>query len=547
MSFQGDISSLPLSDVVQNLAANKKSGTLTIYNDDVERYVQFQDGKIVSYADNQGFSIAQWLADKEILPPTEYEEALRRHRRAKKKSLGKILHDLGALELEDFSAYYHELVKETLYEVLSFQEGTFKFHENNLSEKYSDREARALNVTLAAASVLMESARRMDDWQRIRRHIPSENEIYHVPAAERNALLKRAEDDVSRGAIELLDGTRSLREVIAKLPYGRFDACSALAQLIAEKKIRPLDGSELMERQDEDPRQLIACLKTILEREPNNREILKRLAEVQTEQGLRDDSATCYKLLAISHLEDGDLAEGEKSLRRSLKLNPKDIGTWQKLWDVVKRQGEREKIASVGREYAAHFARLGLLEVARDQLLEMVDLFPQATDLRLRLADARFALGEKKECIQGLFELAREFLRRERMDDAEKVFARILKYDRSNPKAKEMYEKLHSGSLARRRAVRRKLVRWALAALLLIACSGFLAYDFCARGELLRATKTVFAESLLERQRYDEAINRIQGVRDKYPLTPTANYEARALLETLEQKKDKARTRSPRP
>src|SRR5688572_32697838 len=119
MSFQGDISSIALSDVLQNLAANQKTGTLTMEGRQGVRRIQFRDGKIISYADDQGFSIADWLADKEIVPAEKMEEALRRYKKTKRKSLGEILADLGVLSLEDYRSYLVDLVKETLYEVLS--------------------------------------------------------------------------------------------------------------------------------------------------------------------------------------------------------------------------------------------------------------------------------------------------------------------------------------------------------------------------------------------------------------------------------------------
>ncbi len=64
MSFQGDISSFSLGDVFQNLAANQKTGSLRIQSGGSERFVLFRDGKAVSYSDDQGFSIIEWLVEK---------------------------------------------------------------------------------------------------------------------------------------------------------------------------------------------------------------------------------------------------------------------------------------------------------------------------------------------------------------------------------------------------------------------------------------------------------------------------------------------------
>jgi len=538
MSFQGDISSIALGDLFQNLAANQKTGTLTIQREAVERYIQFLEGKIISYTDNQGFSIAGWLAEKEILTRDQLEEVLKRYRKTKKKSLGEILRDLGILKLEEYQSYFLELVKQTLYEVLSFREGTFEFLEGNLDEKFSDREARCLRLRFASATILMEAARRTDDWLRIRLHMPTENEIYFVQTADRERLLNEAQDDITREAIQLLDGTRTLRQVIGKLPYSRFNACGVLAQLIVEKKIRPLDGSLAIQRskEDEDPKQAIPCLKTILEREPNNRQILQRLAQLLEQTGERDESATYNKVLAISLLDEGDLNSAEASLRKSLELNSKDIVAWQKLWDVIRRQGDRGKMAQFGDQFAEHFKSLGLMEIARDHLAEMAKLFPEDMKYRVELADARFALGEHKASVQDLFDIAREHLKKRQFDNAEKVFARILKYDHSNQKAKELYNKIRSGKFARRRAFRRRILRTAAICLLIAAASALVGYDYHVRGELFRVTRTVFADSLLENRKYDEAIARIKAIQEKYPYCFASFHDARLLLETLEKR-----------
>jgi tetratricopeptide (TPR) repeat protein len=547
MSFQGDISSLAMGDLFQNLAANQKTGTLTIQRQGGECHIQFLDGKIISYTDSQGFSIAEWLTEKEIITRDQLEEVVKRYRKAKKKSLGEILRDLGILKLEEYQSYFLDLVKETLYEVLSFREGTFEFHEGNLDEKLSDREARCLRLQLVSASILMEAARRTDDWQRIRLHIPTENEIYFVQVADRERLLKDARDDLAREAIRLLDGTRTLRQVIGQLPYSRFDACGVLAQLIAEKKIRPLDGSLAIQRSkgDEDPKQAIPCLKTILEREPNNRQILQRLAQLLEQEGERDESAKYNKLLAISLLEEGNLVQAEQHLKKSLELSSKDIVTWQKLWDVVRRQGDRAKMALLGDQFAEHFKSLGLMEIARDHLIEMVKLFPERTKYRVELADARFALGEQKSSVQDLFEVARDLLKKHQFDDAEKVFARILKYDHSNQKAKELYNKIRSGKLARRRAFQKKFLRATALGLLIAAASAFIGYDYYVRGELFRVTRTVFADSLLENRKYDEAVARIKAIKEKYPYSLASFYDAPMLLQTLREKRAGGQKKDP--
>jgi tetratricopeptide (TPR) repeat protein len=547
MSFQGDITSLSLGDLVQNLAANRKSGKLKVTSGEREWSIFFRSGKVLSHAEEQGLSIGEWLVEKEIITRPQLEEAMRRHRRAKKKTLGEILRDLGLLDLEEYRSYFANLVQETLYEVLSYQEGTFEFLEGEVEEEdLALREAAGLGIEHAAQSLVMEAARRADDWQKIRRHIPSENEIYIVAPGGRERLSAEAADECARDAIQLLDGTRTLRQVVARLPYSRFDACRALAELIAEKKARYVDGSMVKQftKGNEDPRQVIACLKAILEREPNNRQLLERLAELHERVGQRDEAATSRKLLAISFLDDGELKSAEKCLRKSLDLNPRDIGTWGKLLDAVGRQGDSDRFLQFAAEFAAHFKKLGLLEIVRDHLVEMVKRFPEHLEFQLELAETRYALGEEKGGIDALHALGLECLRKHRLDEAEAIFARILRYERDNAKARQMLEKIRSGKIARRRALRRRLARGALFGLLLAAAVAFVAYEMKVRGELFRITREVYAESLLERGLHDEAIARLRALRERHPYSFGAR-EAELLLGALQGRRTQASGSAP--
>ena len=541
MSFKGDIPSISLCDVVQNLATNQKTGTLMIQNDGLARHIQFREGKIVSYADDADFSVLDWLTDKGIVPEKHRDEIARRYNKAKKKTLGEILQEAGLLSLEKYKAYITGLASETLCEVFSFREGTFEFHEGELDEEHGDREMVALGIAFNAMTVMMEAARRADEWQRIRKHIPSEHEIYLCVPSEREQLLAEAGHDIVRRALQLMDGTRPLKQVIDKLPYSRFDACRALATLISEKKVRPLDGELLLQGSlaDQHPKKAIPCLETILEREPNNREILKRLADLNEKEGNREESATYNKRLAISYLDEDDLEKAEMSLRKSLLMNPKDVAAWQKLWDTVQRQGDREKMALFGRQYVDHFKKLGLMEIARDHLVEMVKLFPAEAHLKVDLAETRFALGDRKDAVQGLSDAAYELLKKNSLEEAEKLFSKLVKWDPENQKARELCKKIRSGKLARRREEVRRFVHNAVYCLLFITLCGYLIREVHVHGEVLQVTRTVFADSLVENRRYEEAIRRIQAVQDAYPFSIAAAYKIPELVQALREKQSR--------
>src|SRR5262245_55019821 len=102
MKFQGDIASIPITDVAQNLSSNRKAGMLTIHRGGDTRHIAFQDGKIVSYTDSLGFSVPKWLEEKGVVPPEQLRKIVQKCRKSKSRDLGQMLQRAGLLPEEEY-------------------------------------------------------------------------------------------------------------------------------------------------------------------------------------------------------------------------------------------------------------------------------------------------------------------------------------------------------------------------------------------------------------------------------------------------------------
>lgn len=550
MKFQGDIASIPITDVIQNLSANRKSGVVTIRRNNSERQIILIDGHIVSYGDSSDFSIPRWFEDKQIIDPDIFKKAQKRYKRAKKKSFGEILHELGGIEHEEYLKHVKDIVLEMLYETFSFREGTFEFDETELDLHKFDREIASANLDMSIRSVIMEAARRMDDWEAIRRSLPSENDIYQIASGEMERLKEEFEEDpVSQIAIELLDGSRSIGEVIAAVPTGKFSASRFIADLVSKKLARPVDGDELVEQLDlgdpEEHSRALVRLKAALEREPGNQGLLLKVAELSMSEGNKDESATFYKLLAQSLYDNGELEASIKELRRSLDLSSKDIGTWKKLYDFTNQHGVKKEILKIGMEMVGYLRGAGLNELARDQLTLMMKKFSNRVDLRLEYSDTLFALGERTEAVKKLLDLARDLFQDGKQEEAEKTLAKVIEYDPNHKRAKEIYEKVRTGKLAKQRERRRVMVRTGTLVLFIAALILFMGYDLFARKEFATATREILSERLLERGYYQKAKQKIEAVKNRHPYSLMRFVEGKEIMKAIEEnikRKDKKTT-----
>ena len=546
MSFRGDIASIALGDVVQNLVVNRKTGTLTIRSGDVERYIQFDGGDIVSYSDARGgVEYPRWLVQKGVVSDDDMRTALRKKRRSTRRTLGQILEKLNAIDGETYVSYLQQIVNDALCESFTLTDGVFDFVEGDLDAKKSDAEVLAYQFRFSAQNLIMESARRADDWEQIRRHLPPESAYYCASPAERQRIAEKAEtseDSVTPHVIELFDGSLSIGEVIERAPFSRFDAVHSIAELVANKKIRPVDSSRVVEQSgDADPRSAIARLEVLLDREPGNLQVLEKLAAIHESSGSPEEAAKYLKLRANAHLEERDFESARACFRKTIGLNSRDVISWQRLWDCSKEIGDDDEIERFGGEFLAHFKKLGLMEIVRDHLEELLARYPDRLKLKRELALAHFALGETKEGLQGLFDLGHELLRRKSYEQAESCFAEIQKFDPKNERAIRIRREIQTGQIERRRVFRRRVLREAIGVGLLVLGGWFILREIRAQSELLQVVRTVFAERMFEDRHYSETRERIEAVRERYPLSPTASGHARALLDALTSKED-ART-----
>jgi tetratricopeptide (TPR) repeat protein len=541
MKFQGDIAAIPVTDVAQNLGTNRKFGILVIQFLDQERQIAFSDGKIVSYKDNLGFSVVRWIEEKQILEPAEFKKVLKRYRKARKKSLGAILEEADGLSLDDYTRLVARLSKDALCESFTLREGKFTFYEDLNNPDAFNKELIDAGIAIPVDVVLMEAARRMDDWEAIRNSLPSENDIYRIFTTDKHAIFKDLEkDDVAEAVVRLLDGTRSIREVMAKIPAGRFETSRIIAHLVSRKLARPVDGTELVaqvgEQSSPETRERdLVRLKAALDREPANRLLLEKVSEICLQLERHDDAAVYQKLLAQQLMREGDRIGAEEELRRSLELNPRDISTWQKLYDLLDADADDKSVLVFGQEMAMELRGLGLNELARDQLLRMMMRFPDNLVIRLEHADTLYALGDRASAIEQLLDVSNGLLKQGKNDEAETILAKVIEYDHHHKRANEIFEKIRNGKLEQQRIRRRTLFRASIATAILILIGVFVGHDLFARHQFIIATREVLAEGLIEQGKYEEASRKLEEVRDRHPVSLLRFFEARELLEFLDQ------------
>ena len=248
MALRGDLASVDLAQVFQMLALNKKVGLLSIQSD-TQRRVLYFDERGVTVHHNPHRILERVLAS--AVRTGRLDEAsvedVRDHSVRMGHSLGESLLAGGYLQQDELDELYQVELEEEVYDLFFCRDAKFEFHERATELDGWDG---VLNERcfFNCDSVIMEAARRIDEWAYICERIPSTAEVLFAAVD-----LEEGEDyGVDGPAIhELLDGRRSVARVAELTGLTTFQVCKPLSQMLDAGVVEVVAVDDLVPLGDE--------------------------------------------------------------------------------------------------------------------------------------------------------------------------------------------------------------------------------------------------------------------------------------------------------
>ncbi len=221
MAIEGPLKELGIHDVFQLLDVSRKTGVLRITSKVRQNQgTVYFDGGAVVYAEIQSnpHRLGELLIRAGKVGEADLSRAREMQQRGDRRRLGEILVEMGAITERELERQMRQQIEEVVFEMMSWQEGYFSFIEGALPAFAGDG-----SVRLPTEALLMEGARRIDEWSRIESKISHMDVVPALPPAE----------PASEGLLDLLpsewevlaaiDGERSIRGIAALLGRTEFD------------------------------------------------------------------------------------------------------------------------------------------------------------------------------------------------------------------------------------------------------------------------------------------------------------------------------------
>ena len=226
MAIRGSLKEASLPDVLQLVSMGKKTGCLSVAHRNNFGYIYFDKGRI-SYASivNRRDRLGDMLVKAGVIMQEQLDAAVAQQGRHSDRRLGELLVEQGALSPQELHRSIRVQIEEAVYHLFTWTQGTFNF-EADAAPDYQD-----FLVSINPESLLLEGARRVDEWGLIEKKIPSFDIVFELDRA------KVRETDVEltteqRMVLELVDASRDVQQIIEASGLIEFDVAKALYGLL---------------------------------------------------------------------------------------------------------------------------------------------------------------------------------------------------------------------------------------------------------------------------------------------------------------------------
>jgi hypothetical protein len=373
MPIEGPLRELGIHDVFQLLDLSRKTGTLRVTSElrDEEGIVWFENGKVLHAGlRTQPNGLGTLLVRSGKLTESELERARARLRElGEGHRLGDVLLELGALTARDLERQVRMQIESVVFELMAWREGFFSFREESVES--APAEAR---IRISTESLLMEGARRIDEWSRIADKVPHLGVVPVLAPVDDDhpSLLDLLPNEWE--VLTMIDGQRDLRGLAQALGRSDFDIAKIAYGLVTTGVIGFVNADRGADaRPAEDPRPHILRATAALDAGRVDEALVAARQAVAADHR----SAEAHLALGRVFLRLERPADACESLARAVQADPLGTAAYRELGFAEAKRGDFARAVEHWRrflEMAPHAADAERVRTAMDSAMRLRSL-----------------------------------------------------------------------------------------------------------------------------------------------------------------------------
>lgn len=225
MGIQGNLSTMNVSDLLQFLAAGRKTGLLKFNRAKILKQVYFEHGLIIgSHSNDPKEYLGQLLIHYGKIDELQLKAGLEIQRNSGGR-LGEILVLTKVLTQAEVLEVLRIRTLDIIYDLFLWEEAHFELQDNETPPDYFIR------IEIHPTKVIMDGVYRIDEWKRYRTLIPSDRALLELGAGWTSSLNVSKE---VRQLLYFLDKRMSVAEICYNMHASPFHVCGQLYELVSK-------------------------------------------------------------------------------------------------------------------------------------------------------------------------------------------------------------------------------------------------------------------------------------------------------------------------
>jgi tetratricopeptide (TPR) repeat protein len=226
MAIKGSLREASLAEVCQLLALGMKTGCLSVADRSRFGQVFFDRGRITfARIVNRRDRLGDLLVAGGRLTQAQVDATLEHQAREPEKRFGELLLENGLISPAELSRFIRVQIEEAIHHLFTWSRGQFYFEAGQRPQRNDSL------VSINPESLLLEAARRIDEWSLIEKKIPSLDLVFELDQSRVDASDAEISSE-QKDLVPLLDGTRSVQEIVDETGRGEFEIGKALFGLV---------------------------------------------------------------------------------------------------------------------------------------------------------------------------------------------------------------------------------------------------------------------------------------------------------------------------
>jgi tetratricopeptide (TPR) repeat protein len=385
MGFAGNLRTLALPEVLQTLNRIKATGVLRLAAAEGGRDVIFDQGELIGVSFRRGEERQALLRRLILEGQLDATTAVQISSSGRESQVIGRLIEGGIIDEAAVKDATQRQAEDELQSLFTWDYADFVFHDAGPEAEDVNAlvgKAKVEGLTFNINSLLMESARRQDEWERVRQVFPDGGLVLGPREGQEAALGEAARVYPASAVIELVDATRSLDDIVKDSVATRLDVWTCLAGLLEKGLVVPLTRDDIIYHGDylvskNDLLRACSLYRRALAARPGDVETANKLADCLAKLGDAPEAAACYAQLAIGSLNAEDLDGAVAHARKAVQLEAKDPILRQTLVRCLLAQDVKRNAPEAVSELlllVEAYTGLERLEDARSTCLKVLEL-----------------------------------------------------------------------------------------------------------------------------------------------------------------------------